>query len=91
MPQFGLLMVLVMMPLQMLSGGMTPRESMPLWVQWAMSLSPTTHFTEMSQAILYRGAGLDVVWSSFLAMGTIGAALFGLSLARFRRTLAQMA
>ena len=33
MPQFALLMVLVLMPLQMLSGGVTPRESMPEFVQ----------------------------------------------------------
>lgn len=91
MPQFGLLMVLVMMPLQMLSGGVTPRESMPEWVQWGMSLAPTTHFTEMSQAVLYRGAGLDVVWPSFLALVLIGATLFGLSLRRFRHTLAELA
>lgn len=91
MPQFGLLMMLTMMPLQMLSGGMTPRESMPLWVQTAMSLAPTTHFTELSQAILYRGAGLDVVWTSFLALLLIGSALFALSLRRFRRAIGQMA
>ena len=29
MPQFGMLLVLVLLPLQMLSGGTTPRESMP--------------------------------------------------------------
>ena len=34
MPQFGLLMMLVLLPLEMLSGGMTPRESMPELVQW---------------------------------------------------------
>lgn len=91
MPQFGLLVMLVMMPLQMLSGGMTPRESMPPWVQWLMSLAPTTHFTELSQAILYRGAGLSVVWPSLLALGAIGAVLFGLSLRWFRRAIVQMA
>lgn len=91
MPQFGLLMVLVMMPLQMLSGGMTPRESMPAWVQWVMALAPTTHFTELSQAILYRGAGLGVVWPSFAALALIGGSLFALSLRRFRRAIAQMA
>ena len=91
MPQFGLLMVLIMMPLQMLSGGVTPRESMPTWVQWAMSLAPTTHFTELSQAILYRGAGIDVVWSSFVALALIGSLLFALSLRRFRATIAQLA
>ncbi|MDD2926004.1 ABC transporter permease [Rhodoferax sp.] len=91
MPQFGLLMMLTMMPLQLLSGGMTPRESMPLWVQYVMSLAPTTHFTELSQAILYRGAGLAVVWTSFVALLLIGSVLFALSLARFRRTISQMA
>ncbi|MDO8651818.1 MAG: ABC transporter permease [Undibacterium sp.] len=91
MPQFGLLMMLTMMPLQMLSGGMTPRESMPTWVQQVMSIAPTTHFTELSQAILYRGAGLEVVWQSFFALLVIGAVLFALSLRRFRKTIGQMA
>ena len=91
MPQFGLLVMLVMMPLEMLSGGMTPRESMPQWVQWLMSLAPTTHFTELSQAILYRGAGFEVVWPALVALGVIGAVLFGLSLRWFRRAITQMA
>jgi len=91
MPQFGLLMILTLMPLQLLSGGMTPRESMPLWIQKIMALAPTTHYTELSQAILYRGAGFDVVWTSFAALLAIGLVLFFLSLARFRKTIAQMA
>ena len=91
MPQFGLLIILVMMPLQMLSGGMTPRESMPDWVRWLMSASPTTHFTEMSQAVLFRAAGFDVVWPQFVAMAAIGSVLFAFSLARFRRTIGQLA
>lgn len=91
MPQFGLLMVLMMMPLQMLSGGVTPRESMPLWVQYVMALTLTTHFTELSQAILYRGAGWSVVWTSMLWLLGIGAVLFALALARFRKTIARMA
>lgn len=90
MPQFALLMMLTMLPLQLLSGGVTPRESMPVWVQYLMSLSPTTHFTEMSQAILYRGAGLDVVWTSFLALFVIGSVLFLISRSRFRKTISMM-
>ncbi|MEG2034551.1 MAG: ABC transporter permease, partial [Janthinobacterium sp.] len=91
MPQFGLLMVLTLLPLQLLSGGMTPRESMPQLVQDIMLLAPTTHFVELGQAILYRGAGLEVVWKPFLALAVIGAVLFALSLARFRKTISQMA
>ena len=77
--------------LQMLSGGTTPRESMPEIVQNIMLVAPTTHFVELSQAILYRGAGLETVWQPFLALALIGAVLFFLSLARFRKTIGQMA
>ncbi len=91
MPQFGLLLVLTLLPLQMLSGGSTPRESMPDMVQAIMLAAPTTHFVSLSQAILSRGAGLETVWPSFLALFLIGAALFAVSLRRFRKTLARMA
>ena len=90
MPQFGLLIMLVLMPLQMLSGGSTPRESMPQLVRDLMLLAPTTHFTELSQAILYRGAGLDVVWKQCGALLVTGAVFFSVSLARFRRTIGQL-
>ena len=88
MPQFGLLMLLTLLPLEMLSGGTTPRESMPVFVQNLMLVAPTTHFVSAGQAVLYRGAGLDVVWPQMLALVLIGAALFSLSLGRFRKTLA---
>jgi ABC-2 type transport system permease protein len=91
MPQFGLLLMLTMIPLEMLSGAVTPRESMPDAVRWLMSLAPTTHFVGLSQAILFRGAGLAIAWPSMAALGAIGAVLFGLSLARFRKTIVQMA
>ncbi|WP_233809848.1 ABC transporter permease [Paraburkholderia sp. HP33-1] len=91
MPQFGMLMVLVLLPLQMLSGSLTPRESMPRIVQDIMLAAPTTHFVELGQAILYRGAGIDVVWKPFVALSAIGAVLFALSLRRFRNTISQMA
>ncbi len=91
MPQFGMLMVLTIMPLQMLSGGTTPRESMPELVQNIMLAAPTTHFVELGSAILFRGAGLEVVWPQFLALLVIGGVLFALSLARFRKAIAQMA
>jgi ABC-2 type transport system permease protein len=91
MPQFGLLLILTLVPLQLLSGGATPRESMPDIVQWIMLVAPTTHFVALAQGILYRAAGLEAVWPQFLALAAIGAALFGYALARFRATIGQMA
>ncbi len=91
MPQFGLLMLLTLLPLQMLSGGSTPRESMPELAQNLMLAAPTTHFVAAAQAILYRGAGLDVVWPQFLAILAIGAVFFLVALGRFRKTITRMA
>ena len=91
MPQFGLLAVLILLPLQLLSGGFTPHESMPALVQKVMLVAPTTHFVSLGQAILFRGAGLDVIWPQFLALAVIGSVLFLISLNRFRRTISQMA
>ncbi|HMW16129.1 MAG TPA: ABC transporter permease [Pseudomonadales bacterium] len=91
MPQFGMLLLMVLLPLQMLSGGSTPRENMPELVQFVMLAAPNTHFVMLSQGILYRGAGLAVVWPQLVSLAVIGSALFMLSLARFRKTLASMA
>lgn len=87
MPQFGLLMILVLLPLEMLSGGMTPLESMPAAIRWVMSFTPNTHFIQLAQAILFRGAGIGVVWPQMAALAAIGAALFLMALVRFRAFL----
>ena len=89
MPQLGLLIILVIIPLQLLSGGVTPRESMPEAVQWVMSAAPTTYFVKLAQGILYRGAGFGIVWPNFAAIVIIGAAFFLAALARFRKSVTQ--
>ena len=91
MPQFGLLMILVLLPLNMLSGGMTARESMPQLVQDIMLTMPTTHFVSLAQAILYRGAGFEIVWPQFVILVVIGSVFFSFALMRFRKTIATMA
>ncbi|MBW4048430.1 MAG: ABC transporter permease [Proteobacteria bacterium] len=90
MPQMGLLLILVLLPLEMLSGGMTPQESMPKLIRIVMLAAPTTHFVNLSQAILFRGAGLDVVWPSLLAIATIGTIFFLIALALLRWTIGRM-
>jgi len=87
MPQLGLLMILILLPLQILSGGVTPKESMPELVQVIMQFAPTTHFVSFAQAILYRGAGIGVVWPDFLAVIAIGTVFFLVALARFRKSI----
>ena len=87
MPQFGLLFIMVVLPMIILSGGYTPLESMPEGLQRFMEAFPSTHFTRFAQAILYRGAGFDVVWPDFVAVAGIGAVFFAVALLRFRKTV----
>jgi ABC-2 type transport system permease protein len=89
MPQLGLLFLLVYMPMNMLSGANTPLESMPPWLGTAMLASPSTHFVLFAQSILYRGAGIDVVWPQFVLVALIGGLFFALAIVRFRSVAAQ--
>ena len=66
-----------------------PLESMPRWLTTVMQASPSTHFVSFAQAILYRGAGIDVVWPQFVFVGVIGAVFLAFAILRFRSTSAQ--
>ena len=88
MPQLGLLYMLVALPMNMLSGGNTPLDSMPVPLQMIMQVSPSTHFVSFAQAILFRGAGLAVVWFDYLAVAIVGGLFFGAALLRFRKVAA---
>jgi ABC-2 type transport system permease protein len=87
MPQLGLLYMLVAVPMNILSGNSTPLESMPPWLATVMQASPSTHFVSFAQAILYRGAGMDVVWPQFVVVAAIAGLFLALSLIRFRSAL----
>lgn len=91
MPQFGLLAMIVFMLLSLLSGGMSPLEAMPAALQVALQASPTVHFVKLTQSVLYRGAGFDVVWPQFLSLMGLGAAFLALALSHFRSMLARQA
>ena len=89
MPQLGLLYMLVAISMNMLSGSNTPLESMPPFLRTVMQASPSTHFVSFAQAILYRGAGFDVVWPQFLTVALIGGLFLSLALRRFRQASSQ--
>jgi ABC-2 type transport system permease protein len=88
MAQFALLIILVVMVLQLLSGGTTPVESQPQWLQAITYFLPSRHFVSFSQVIIYRGGGLSAVWRQFLMVGLIGTAFFVYSISLFRKSIA---
>ena len=91
MPQLGLLSIPLVFPMVVLSGNTTPFDSMPPAIQTVMQASPSTHFVDIAQAILYRGAGLEVVWHELLLVAGIGLLFFVGALLRLRRSLAAAA
>ena len=88
MPQFGLLAFPVFIVMNLLSGGNTPLESMPVVLQKAMQFVPSTHFVSFSQAVLFRNATPAMVWPAMLKMFLIGSAYSVYTLSRFRKMLA---
>jgi ABC-2 type transport system permease protein len=88
MAQFALLIVLVALVLMLLSGGSTPVESQPTWLQYLTYLLPSRHFVSFSQVIIYRGGGVSAIWRQFLMVGAIGLGFFVYSLALFRKSIA---
>jgi ABC-2 type transport system permease protein len=88
MPQFGLLAFPVFIVMNLLSGGQTPLESMPVWLQKTMQFVPSTHFVSFSQAVLFRDANLSMVWPDLAKMFAIGCAYSVYTLSRFRKMLA---
>ena len=87
MAQFALLVMLIVLPMLMLSGGETPIEGQPAWLQAGTLFLPSRHYMSASQAIVFKGAGIDVVWPEFIWMSVLGLALLGTSLARFRKSI----
>jgi ABC-2 type transport system permease protein len=88
MAQFALLIILVIFTLQMLSGGSTPVESQPEWLQRLTLVLPSRHFVSFAQAIIFRGAGFEAVWREFAAVAGIGLAFFAYSISGFRASIA---
>ena len=91
MPQFALLSMPVFLILTMLSGSTSPLESMPIFLQTVLLASPSVHYVKATHAVLYRGAGLEIIWPHLLVLSGLGALFLAVALSRFRAMLARHA
>lgn len=87
MAQFALLVIMVIIPIIMLSGGMGAIESQPDLVQRLTLALPSRHFLAFAKAVVFRGAGLGSVWVELALMAGLGATFFLASLLLFRRSM----
>lgn len=87
MAQFALLVLMLIIPMMMLSGGLSPIENQPELIQPLTWLLPSRHYMAFAQAVVFRGAGLELVWQEMVIITGLGSAFFTGSLALFRRSL----
>ena len=89
MPQFGLLCIPVYVVMYLLSGTTTPLENMPLFVQQITQFSPTTILGSYAQDVLFRNAGLELVWDKLIKMILLGIVFLTLALLQFKSMLSR--
>ena len=70
MQQTMFLMLFIVLSFILLSGLMTPVESMPLWTQHFTRLLPPTYMVEIMRAVYLRGTTVAELSGSYLALAT---------------------
>ena len=88
MAQFALLLMIVIIPMILLSGGLTPIESQPEVIQPFTLFLPSRHYMAFAQAVVFRGADISIVWPQLLIIIGLGSIFFTASLALFRKSIA---
>ncbi len=80
--------LLTLLPSILLSGYISPRETLPgpLWV--LSNVLPVTHFIQIARGIIVRGAGFTDVLPSMLNLCLITVLLIALATSRFRKSMA---
>jgi len=75
-----------MMIFVMMSGLFTSVESMPEWGQWLNRINPIAYFVRVMRMILLKGASFRNIQEEFWSLVVYAAVVFGLALARYRKT-----
>lgn len=75
------------LPSMLLSGFMFPFRGMPEWAQWIGSILPLTHFLHLVRGIMLKGNTLAELWPNMWPIMAFIAAMIGLGLLVYRRTL----
>ncbi|PVX40466.1 ABC-2 type transport system permease protein [Pasteurella langaaensis DSM 22999] len=89
MPQFGLLCIPTYIVMYMLSGSNSPVENMPELAQQITQFSPTTVFSSYVRDVLFRNAGIDIVWEQLLKMVVMGTVFLTIALIQFKSMLSR--
>lgn len=77
-----------MLPAILLSGFMSPIDTMPEWLQWITLFDPLRHFIEIARACFLKGAGWGDVTRQLISLAILGVALLTFAVLRFNKRMA---
>ncbi|MBI4280469.1 MAG: ABC transporter permease [Armatimonadetes bacterium] len=84
-PGAMILAFMLIIPIQFLSGSITPVETMPAWQYYLTLLSPQRYYLNIGYGIVLKGASLGTLWRDFVGLILVGGGLFLLGARRFQR------
>jgi ABC-2 type transport system permease protein len=76
-----------LVPMVYLSGFIFPIENMPVAIQWVTTLIPLRYFLVIVRGVFLKGAGLEILWPQFAALGAWGVTVLALAALRVRKRL----
>lgn len=79
--------MLTLLPSILLSGYVSPRETMPGWLYIISTVLPATHFMQISRGIIIRGAAFADLLPQLFALILISGVLLLASTSRFRKSI----
>ena len=82
---FQLALLSSFLPTFILSGFIFPITSMPPAVQLITRVVPARYFVSALRSVMLKGAGIDVVWQSLMALVIFASVMLGLSALRLKR------
>ncbi len=85
--QAMMISMLLIMPIILLSGVMSPIDNMPVAVQYFTLLIPLRYFIVIVRSIFMKGSGMSMLWPDTLALAAFGIVLFLLSVSRFNKRI----
>jgi len=82
-----MLLILVALPAVMLSGFMSPIESMPKVFQWLTVINPIRYFLEIVRGVFLKGIGVAELWPQYLTLTVMSVGTLFMATRRFKRVI----
>ena len=85
MQQTMFVMFFFVMIFVLMSGLITPVESMPVWAQWTTRVLPPSYFVEVMRSVYLKGTTISELWTSYTALAVFAVLFNGWAALSYRK------